>query len=157
MTLRAVSLFLALGGLLAVPALAAGPNQAIMVPVTGAVAAVNADDAAKLNAYFMPTAMVVDEIAPFTWSGPHAAAAWLHDLDRLDAQAGITSLHATLGDVTHFDVTGDHAYVVAPLNISWLSKGKLQRESGLWVFTLYHEGPTWKIATVSWATQRSPM
>lgn len=155
MNLRTVSFFLGLGGLLASPALAAGSNSAIMVPVAGAVAAVNADNGAKLNSYFMPKATVVDEFSPFIWSGPNVAAVWLHDLDQANARTGITELHATMLGITHVDITGDHAYVEAPLDISWHYKGKIQRETGLWVFTLYHTGGVWKITTVSWAAQKT--
>lgn len=152
MRLRLLAFFLVLAGLLASPATAAGPGGAIMATVNGAIAAANADSAAGVNAYFTPSSSVVDEFAPYHWSGPSAAAAWWTALDRMDVATHTVHLHATVQTITQFHVTGNLAYVVVPMSITFTARGKPGHEMGLWALTMRRTGSTWRIATAAWAT-----
>jgi ketosteroid isomerase-like protein len=156
MKLRTLSIALATLGLLAAATTAAmGLSSGIMATVTGVIAAANADSATRVNSYFSPNAVVIDEFAPYTWSGANAGAAWWTAIDTGNAKAGVTHLRATVGRITQYDVGANAAYVVVPLTITMIQKGKASRETGLWTLTLRRAGVLWKITTAGWARMTS--
>jgi ketosteroid isomerase-like protein len=142
---------------IAAPAMATSPPAAVMAPIKAMLAATNADNGAGLAAFYTPDAAVVDEFAPYMWTGPTAATQWWAGVDKQIAQMGTHAIHAAAQPIKHFDVTGDSAYVVVPLIISYIVKGKPEHETGLFTLTLRRSGSTWKIATQTWATATSAM
>jgi hypothetical protein len=139
------------------PAAAAERNAAVMATVDGVLAAADADNASRLNFYFASSANVVDDFPPFAWSGADAGARWWTASDKDAAKHGVAHVHATLQPVTHFVVTGDDAYVVAPLAITYTVKGKAAHTDGLWTLTLHQTGGSWKITSATWATTSGSM
>jgi ketosteroid isomerase-like protein len=154
---RQIFLLAAVFSMLAAPAAAKSLPAAVMAPISAILAATNADKGAELGTYYTPDAVVVDEFAPHVWTGPTAAAQWWAGVDKQMAQMGTHAIHAAAQPIKHFDVTGDSAYVVVPLNISYAVKGKPGHETGLFTLTLRRSGGTWKIATQTWATATSTM
>jgi ketosteroid isomerase-like protein len=154
---RTISLLAAVFAMLAAPAAAKSVAAAVMAPISAMLAATNADKGAELAAYYTADAVVVDEFAPYAWTGPTAAAQWWAGVDKQMAQMGTKTIHAVAQPIKHYDVTGDSAYVVVPLSISYVVKGKPGHETGLFTLTLRRSGGTWKIATQTWATATSTM
>ncbi len=138
--------------LLAVPAAAAAPNGAMMAPVNAVLLATNSDSVAGLDSYYTADAVVIDEFAPYTWSGPTAASQWWGRLDKTNAKMGVAKVHAVAQAVKHYDVAGDTAYMVLPLIVTYTMKGKAERETGLLAMTLRNSDGVWKISSQSWAT-----
>lgn len=131
---------------------ASSMGGAVQAPIAGAIAAANADNGSALNAYFAPNAVVVDEFAPFVWSGKNAAKHWWAAMDSSNAAAHITAMHVALQEITQANVTHAGAYVVVRLAITWRDHGKPYREIGLWALTLHPSANDWKIVSASWAT-----
>jgi ketosteroid isomerase-like protein len=154
---RQICLLAAIFSMLAAPAAAKPLPAAVMAPINAMLAATNADKGAQIATYYTPDAVVVDEFAPYVWTGPTAGAQWWAGVDKQIAAMGTHTIHAAAQPVKHFDVTGDRAYVVVPLIISFAVKGKPGRETGLFTLTLRRSGSTWKIATQTWATATSTM
>lgn len=155
--LLAVTLFAA-SSTVATPAIAAsGPSRAVMAPIQAVAAATNADKARSMDAYFLPNAVVVDEFPPYMWSGANAASRWWTAFDMLGSKLGATNFRATALPIKQSNVFGNAAYVVVPVVITFAIKGKPQRETGLWTFTLQRSGAAWKIATVTWGTSTSTL
>ena len=137
---------------LALPVAASEPNAAVMATLNGVIAAADADNASQVNSYFAPSATVVDDFPPFSWTGAFAGSRWWSASDTDAARHGITHVHAVLQPATSFAVAGDVAYVVAPLAITYTVKGEAARTSGLWTLTLCQIAGSWKITSATWAT-----
>jgi ketosteroid isomerase-like protein len=152
---RLIFLLAATFAMLPAPAAAKSLPAAVAATVNAMLAATNANNGTQLAAYYTPNAVVVDEFAPYAWTGPAAASQWWAGVDKQIAQMGSTAIHATAQPIKHFDVAGDSAYVVVPLSISWSVKGKPGHETGLMTLTLRRLGGVWKIATQAWGTATS--
>ena len=137
----------------AVPAVAepAGPGNAIMAPINAEIAATVANNAAAMDGIFTPDAVVVDDFAPYVWMGADAGSRWWTAFQTVSAKIGLTGVHPTAQPITQYSVSETSAYVVVPLVITYDLKARLQRQTGLWTFTL-RKAPTWKIVTLTWAT-----
>jgi ketosteroid isomerase-like protein len=156
MKLRSLFLALAIAGLFAAPAVAAGPPKAIMTTIDGLAAATNSQNTARVSSYFASSATVIDEFPPFIWSGSGAGASWWDAVKKGNAKAHWTHLHVSVGTITQYTVAGDMAYVVVPLDISWMMGAKRVHETGLWMMTLARSASAWKVTTASWARQTGP-
>ncbi|MGH7738103.1 MAG: hypothetical protein ACREMP_09600 [Candidatus Tyrphobacter sp.] len=136
-------------------AAAAPPDPAISSMLGGLLAAVNANDAARVDTYFAADAVVVDEIAPYEWTGPHVGLRWWRAVDATSARMHVKSLHARALPITQWHLSNGQAYVVLPLVLTSTVHGKTSRETGLWTFTLRRRGSAWAVETVTWSTQSS--
>jgi ketosteroid isomerase-like protein len=154
---RQIFLLAAIFAMLAAPAAAKSLPVAVRVPIDAMLAATNADKGGELAAYYTSDAVVVDEFAPYVWTGPTAASQWWAGVDKQMAQMGTKAIHAAAQPIVHYSVTSDSAYVVVPLYISYAVKGKPGHETGLFTLTLRRSGGAWKIATQTWATATSTM
>jgi hypothetical protein len=152
----AIPTTLAIVAALTLPALAA-PPAAVLAPINQVIASINAGNTSRLNGYYVSNPILIDEYAPYTWTGSNAAVQWWSGFEQLGKKVGFTNVKASMQQVQHYDVIGDKAYVVAPVVITYMAKGKPQKETGLWAFTLQRAGGTWKIATQSWATATNTM
>jgi hypothetical protein len=133
-------------------AMPAGPSGAIMATIDGAIAAINAGNAAETNSYFTSSSLIVDEFPPYVWSGTGAAGTWWRHVDAANTQMHNTHFRAAVGHITHWNASRVQAYVVVPLTISFVAKGKPGGETGLWTLTMQRVGTAWRIHTASWAT-----
>ena len=135
--------------LFSVPALSAPAR----VTIDGALIAINADRGDRLQSFFAPQAVVIDDFSAFVWNGPRAAARWWQREDRQEVRAKLTGLHAQSLGVTEYrlDHEGDDAYITLALRISFPSRPKM-REDGRWVLTLHDFPEGWKITTATWVT-----
>ena len=147
--LQIVMLALAAAGFLAAPASAAAAlSPGIMATINGTL---HAGTPAKMNSYFTRSSIVIDEFSPYTWTGSKAAQAWWAAVQSGNAKRHLTNFRATAGRITQYDVSGPMAYVVVPLKITWMQKGKPGSETGLWTLIMRRMGTSWKITTASWA------
>lgn len=149
MKVQALLFALVFGALTA--AASAAPPAGVMSTLNGLIAVLNADNAAGAQAYFTDDATVIDEFSPYMWTGSNAGTRWWSSQQRANVKAHITGMRAATGTINHYTVTGDSAYVVVPLNITFMAKGKPQQIHGLWALTLRRAGGAWKIRSASWA------
>lgn len=125
----------------------------VMRPVNGAIAEINADNARGLSSYFASNAVVVDDLAPFTWQGPDASTRWLGDRDDYDALGRITNWRAVAHDpMTVYIDKNVTAYVVVPVIVSADFRGTPVRRPRILTVALQYTEGAWKITSASWAT-----
>jgi ketosteroid isomerase-like protein len=151
MALRIMTLALAMLAFGLTPAVAGDSTSAVLAPIAGAIARANADDAAGVGSYFTPNAVVVDNFAPFVWSGQNAGSAWWTAVDADNAKGHVKNLHATMVKVVRTVVAGNRAYVVVQLTIALVQNGKPARYPGLWTIALAQTGSQWKIANATFS------
>jgi len=112
----------------------------------------NKGDVAAVKALHVAAPTIVDEVAPFHWSGPGAFDSWIGDLGKAEAAEGKTDGVVWFGDPVAEAVAGDRAYVVTPCSYTFKQKGKTLRETGLMSFVLVKQGTDWKIESWTWGS-----
>src|ERR1019366_5091666 len=109
---------------------AATPAAEAMVPVRAFIDSLNKGDTKATAAQTSPDGMlIIDEISPFTWSGPKAFDTWGKALDDSDKAAGNTDDLVTDGKPTRVVVSADRAYVVLPAWYTFKQKDVVIRET----------------------------
>ncbi|HET7815061.1 MAG TPA: hypothetical protein VFL13_11890 [Candidatus Baltobacteraceae bacterium] len=132
------------------------PTPAMMKPVQALLQALNTNSTAPAAGALTSTAVIVDEFAPFRWSGPSAASSYLSSFGSMMKAAKLSNVHGTLGKVTAFDRAGNRAYMVIATDVAATMNGKRSVEHGTWTFTLLSSGGTWQIDSVTWGTVSGP-
>jgi ketosteroid isomerase-like protein len=147
---QAVALALVLG-LGAGTARAQDPIAETSHVVAGFVDAVNKGQMDKAIGYFAASATVVDDLAPYRWSGPGAGAAWIAAMGANAGAKGMAAIQMKADDPSRIEVAQDHAYLVAPglLTLTY-TDGRTEHAKGQLAFTLTHGAGGWKIDTLTW-------
>jgi hypothetical protein len=135
---------------LAGPALAAEDNSALLAPIHGFVKESNANQMGRLSRFFTASPSLLDEFAPYHWSGPGAVQAWASGLTAASKQQGLSDAILDFGAPKLIQRQGRHAYVVAPCTVTFKVKGKAQRESGSMTFAMDQTPRGWRIAALAW-------
>jgi len=132
-------------------AFAATSASPLMGPVHQFADNFNKGDLKAAMAAFAPGSIsIIDEVAPFTWTGPGAVQDWAQSLTANDAKAGITNENVTLGALTRSIIEGDRGYAVVAVTYSYKQKGKAMREPASMVFSLVNGADGWKINGWTW-------
>jgi len=141
--------FAAMSACLVAPA-AHARDAAVEAPIHRMMDGFNKGDIAAVKALHVAAPTIVDEVAPFHWSGPAAFDTWLGDLGKAEAAEGKTGGVVWFGDPVAETVSGDHAYVVTPCSYTFKQNGKTLRGTGLTSFVLVKQGSDWKIESWTW-------
>jgi ketosteroid isomerase-like protein len=141
--------------LMAAAGFAAASDQAdVMKPVNQFVEGFNKGDVKSALATCADQVFIIDEFAPYQWSGLGACSAWANDYDADAKKNGVTDGVVTLGEPKHVDVSGDRAYVVVPADYRWKQNGKPMKETGSTLtLTLRKGADGWRITSWAWARQ----
>jgi SnoaL-like domain len=94
---------------------------------------------------------IVDEFAPYIWTGTEAAHQWADAYDKHAKATGVTEGNVTYGKLTRTEVDGDVAYVIMPTVYLYKEHGKPLREEGQMTVVLHHERGAWKIRSWTWS------
>lgn len=137
--------------LLAAPAAFAG-DGAVEAPIQRMMNGFNKGDIAAAKAVHVASPIIVDEMAPFAWSGPKAFDNWLGDLVKSGTTEGKTDGVVWFGTPVREIIVGDHAYVVTPCTYTFKQKGQTLRETGTTTFVLVKDASDWKIEAWTWAS-----
>jgi len=123
-------------------------------PIEAIYAGINANDSTKIAAAYGADATIVDEFAPFHWSGPKAVASFWSDFAAFTKSAGASNFHGSHANPTFvsYDTAKTSAYVVMPTTFTYRLKGKAQTETGRWVFVLKKGASGWRVSLSAWAT-----
>jgi len=130
----------------------APPDPAITALPGKMVAALVSNDAATLRANCAASATVVDEFAPYVWSGADACAKWAAAFKAFAAQMKITNPKGTVKPNPLVDISGNRAYMTAQLRFDATMAGKPVPEEGTWTFVLVKSGGAWKVTNLAWGT-----
>ena len=157
MTVRQCSVFLTtvflFTGLFANARAQASTFDPVLAPIAKLKAAFNANDDKAVQALFSPTAVVVDEVTPYRWTGPTAALRWLHDDGVVIAKNGVKNARITIGAPAFVHRTATSMYTVMPLVDAYVVGGRPQRETGLLTVVFVKRRSAWKISLLAFAKQ----
>ena len=118
--------------------------------------AFNSGDAAEMAACFASNGVILDGMAPHLWVGPTAASDWYRDVLIEGEHLGAGSYHVTSGEPMHNAVTGDSAYVVLPMTMTFDFRGqKVTQTDARFNVALAREGGEWRIAAWAWSKGRA--
>ena len=126
------------------------PLAAIMQPITAVFNAGNSGNFKLLHAQYTPSSTIVDEFAPFEWTGANAQDRWFADFGKGAEEFKMTQIKLVAGAPKYHYVAGTRAYVVVPATVSANISGKPYTESGTIAFTLRQVGADWKISGQAW-------
>ena len=115
------------GTLLASPVLALADtavDPAVLAPIKQLTEGFNANAPAKIAGAHVASPIILDEFAPYSWSGPSAILGWGGDFAKFAASKGVISGAVQINDPSLAEVNGDHAYVVAPSVITFKTAGR---------------------------------
>lgn len=123
-----------------------------MAAVQQYIDAFNKVDAKLMAETFAVPGSILDGMAPHVWQGPTATQDWYRDVLVEGEQHGASDYLVTLGEPLHNNVTGDSAYVVVPVTMTFKVHGKQVTQTGA-VFTvaLRKLAEGWRIAAWAWA------
>lgn len=123
----------------------------LMAPVHQFINGFNAGDVKRAMATFAPSVAIVDDVAPFQWSGPKAMATWVNDLTASESKAGITDGKVTVGAPLREVTDGARAYVVVPTVYHFKEHGRPMHDTARMALVLRKIGGSWLIVAWTWA------
>jgi len=129
-------------------------NPAQAAPADDAVRAVttwldkfNAGDMSAFYAAHTANPVIVDEFAPYLWSGANATHVWADGFDA-DAEAhGITEPRMDWAAPLRADSDGKSAYIVLPTVYRFKQNGRAMSAAGTMTFVMSRAADGWKIAS----------
>lgn len=131
---------------------AASEQSDAMAPVHQFVNGFNQSDTKMLLAVCADQASIIDDFAPYHWSGAGACSAWAQAYGDWAKQNGVSDGFVTLGKARHIEVVGDAAYVVVPANFSYKQNGKPTKQTGATFTVVLHKGASgWLITAWTWS------
>jgi hypothetical protein len=128
----------------------------LMAPVQLLVAAINHGAATPPAGIFTVDSTVLDDFAPYRWSGKATGADWYSDLVGTKPADRVAFLalqgQLSVGAPSFLRVNGDDAYFVLPGTFSFNADPKTRvRQTAAWIITERREGGAWRIAGHAWA------
>ena len=154
MRILLASAAMAAGALLASGACAATDD--VTAPIVQFIAAFDKGDIkAAAATHENDNLTITDEVAPYSWKGPHAFEGWVHDLMADDAKAGLSGESVAISAPSRIETSGDSAYVVVPAVYSFKDHGAPMSESAQMTFALHRGAAGWKITAWTWTGPRA--
>jgi len=135
---------------LLVPGAALAADAQLMAPIHQFIDSFNKGDVKAAEAAYASSVAIIDEVAPYIWTGPGAFKAWASALMADAKTRGDTDQGVTVSDPIREEVTGDRAYVVVPAVYAFKEKGAAMKEAGQMTFALLKGAAGWKIAGWTW-------
>jgi len=145
--MRRILFLLAMSVLTSAP-VAASPSDDATKAVMTVLDKFNGGDVQAFFAAHKPDATIVDEFAPYIWTGTGSAQRWAGDYTK-DAEArGISKGRVDYGKPIQANSDGNSAYIVLPTTYSFDQKGRKMAAKGSMTFIMAKADTDWKI--VSW-------
>ena len=144
--IRHAMIFLAATVAVCVPA-NAGPADDATAAVLTWMDKFNAGDMDAFSAGHAQNAVIVDEFAPFVWTGADVPKRWIADYGKDAAANGISNGHMDYATPIRADASETAAYIVMPTIYSFQQSGKKKSAAGSMTFVMTKVGTDWKIAS----------
>jgi hypothetical protein len=128
----------------------AAPDEAMMRPIERiARFMATLDDACLKGAFADDGVTILENFAPFVFTGGDAVARWAK-LFRAHAE-GLAGLKHAFGPAQDFHVENGLAYLALPTTWTGTSRGQPFRETGGWSFVLALKNGEWCVKSYGWA------
>jgi len=122
----------------------------VTAPITAFLDAFDKGDLKTAAAQTTGSLTIIDEVAPYTWTGPNGLTGWAGDLIGGDAKAGLSGESVAISTPSRIETSGDNAYVVVPAVYTFKDHGAPMREAAQMTFALHKDAGGWKIAAWTW-------
>ncbi len=132
--------------LLATPAFA-GPAEDATGAVTNVLDRFNGGDIDAFFAAHQDDAVIVDEFAPYVWTGAGSAQRWAGDYMTDAGARGISGGRIDYEAPIHAASDGNAAYIVLPTTYRFVQRGTRMAGRGSMTFIMRRSGETWRIAS----------
>ena len=137
-----IRMLTALACLAVLSAPAASAEQAdALLPLHQFVEAMNKGDLKAAFAACGDDMSIIDNVAPYGWSGQGACEKWADAQQADSTKKGITDVVFEIGEATRFELSDGNAYAVLPAGYTFSEKGKPGRVQGTLTAAL-RKGPT---------------
>ena len=127
------------------------PSRAMLAPIYAFASGAASANSAVLSTVCVSDVTIVDEFAPFEWSGPGAARRYAAGVQADYLKDNVRDTQVAIEDPRYFDVKGGMAWASVPATFSYLFAGKRTSEVGMFAFVLVKSGDAWKVKSSSWA------
>ena len=97
---------------------------------------------------------IVEDIAPFRWTGPEAGGQWLAAMAANAERLGVTAIAMNPGEPDRVEVEGTDAYCIRPGRVTLDGPEVALAEDGLLTFVMRADGGEWRIAALTWSGSR---
>jgi hypothetical protein len=138
---------------------AAPDSFALLAPLKKLISAFNHQDPKLPPDVFAARSVIVDGLAPYSWSGPAAAATWYQrQIGSTPAeQQGFREAHERLAiaDPRFIRTDADRVYFVIEGTLTYSRQEIEHRTIGLWTVTETKTGDHWLIESLSWGVLRA--
>jgi len=114
----------------------------------------NAGDMDAFYAGHAPNAVLIDEFAPYMWTGKDAPRAWAEAFGADAKSQAITDPRMDHGAPSRAESDGKSAYIIVPTVYHIKKGGKPMSAKGSMTFVMSHGDGSWKIA--SWTYSAAP-
>ena len=140
-----------LASILVTPAAMATPVEDVTGAIHRFIDAFNSGDTKTVDAaYASGSVSIIDEFAPYRWTGPHAGQTWAAAYDKHAQATGVSDGLVTYSDSTRTEIGGDFAYAVVPVVYSYKEHGAPTQEEAQMTFVLHRTAGRWKVQAWTW-------
>ena len=126
------------------------PASELHAEILGFIDDVNRGDMPAALARLTDDVCIVEDLAPFRWTGPGAGARWLTDMAGNGARLGVTAIAMTPGEPRRTELEGEHGYCILPGRVTLEGPEVALAEDGLLTFAMRREGGAWRISAFTW-------
>jgi hypothetical protein len=95
-------------------------------------------------------AVVIDDLPPYVWQGSGACSRWYKTVKAWAEGAAVTRLTIKIGNTSHLEADAGHAYLVAPVTLSYIKAGKPVDFPGTLAMTLKKDPSGWRVSGAAW-------
>ncbi len=128
------------------------PTEEMMSPVEALARFMATGEALSLeDAFTCQGVVVVENFAPFVFTGPDAVARWREGFNEHVDRDALSELVWRFGEAQDFTRDDGQAYFVLPTTWTGRSHGRAFSEDGGWAFVLEADGDRWRIRSYAWA------
>jgi len=106
----------------------------------------NAGDMAAFFEGHAGNPTIIDEFAPYAWTGPKAPQDWAQSFAADSKAHAITEPRMDFAAPIRAESDGKSAYVVLPTVYRFKQNGRSMSAAGTMTFVMVHQGADWKIA-----------
>jgi hypothetical protein len=130
------------------------PAANLLSEVLAFIDDVNSGNASEALHRLTEDVCIVEDIAPFRWTGSEAGAQWLTAMGANAQRLGVTSITMTSGEPRRVEIEGDHGYCIIPGIVTLEGPAVALREDGLITFAMRFASGQWRISALTWASGR---
>ena len=128
-------------------AVVAAPVDDATAMVTNVIDKFNDGNTRTFLSAHVDNAVIIDEFAPYVWSGRGTARRWLSDYNRMTKRQRVTDARLDYGKPIRADLDGKRAYIVLPTTYSFVQSGVKESEVSTMTFVVRRVHGRWKIAS----------